>query len=87
MSDLDELTNELMKDPVFAAEYEKLKPERDEAMVLANSLGQSDCVLNILPEKGYYQQGKYWPFDNCSSPYIYHFNTTGNKNFWFVSQG
>jgi len=87
MSDLDELTNELMKDPVFAAEYEKLKPERDEAMVLANSLGQSDCVLNILPEKGWYQQGKYWRFDNCSLPYRYQFTTNGSKNFWFVSQG
>jgi hypothetical protein len=86
MSDLDELTNELMKDPVFAAEYKKLEPEREEAMVLANALGQSGFVINVLPEKGGYLQGKYWSFDNYPLYYKYRFTTTGNKNFWFVSQ-
>ena len=34
MSDLDELINELMKDPVFAAEYKKLKPESKQSQSL-----------------------------------------------------
>ena len=34
MSDLDELINELMKDPVFAAEYKKLKSESKQSQSL-----------------------------------------------------
>ena len=37
MSDLQELTNELMQDPEFCKEYEALKPEMDIMKAILNA--------------------------------------------------
>ena len=51
MSDLDELINELMKDPVFAAEYKKLKPERWQGLMDSNHrMTESESVALPLGE-------------------------------------
>ena len=57
MSDLDELINELMKDPVFAAEYKKLKPERWQGLMDSNHrMTESESVALPLGEAPIWQE-------------------------------
>ena len=51
MSDLDELTEELLQDPSFAEEYEKLKGERDLTMSLINARQNAGLTQKELSKK------------------------------------
>lgn len=51
MSDLQELTNELMEDPDFRREYEALQPERDITMALVKARKEAGLTQTQLSEK------------------------------------
>lgn len=51
MSDLQELTNELMKDPEFKKEYELLQPEIDITRALLDARIQSGLTQTQLSER------------------------------------
>ncbi len=51
MSDLDELTNELMQDPEFKKEYESLQPEMDITRAILNARIQAGLTQIQLSEK------------------------------------
>lgn len=51
MSDLQELTNELMQDPDFRREYEALQPERDITMALVKARKEAGLTQTQLSEK------------------------------------
>ena len=51
MSDLQELTNELMQDPEFKSEYEALQPEMDITRVLLNARIKAGLSQMELAEK------------------------------------
>ena len=51
MSDLQELTNELMQDAAFRKEYEALQPERDIAMSLIRARKEAGLTQAKLSEK------------------------------------
>lgn len=51
MSDLQELTNELMQDPAFRKEYEALQPERDITMSLIRARKEAGLTQAELSEK------------------------------------
>ena len=51
MSDLQELTNELMQDSAFRKEYEALQPERDITMSLARARKEAGLTQAELSEK------------------------------------
>ena len=51
MSDLQELTNELMQDAAFRSEYEALQPERDITMYLVRARKEAGLTQAELSEK------------------------------------
>ncbi len=51
MSDLQELTDELMKDPAFRKEYEALQPERDITMSLIRARKEAGLTQAELSKK------------------------------------
>lgn len=51
MSDLQELTNELMQDTAFRKEYEALQPERDITMSLIRARKEAGLTQAELSEK------------------------------------
>ena len=51
MSDLQELTKELMKDPEFKKEYESLQPEMDITRAILNARIQTGLTQMQLSEK------------------------------------
>lgn len=51
MSDLEELTNELMQDPEFKKEYESLQPEMDITRAILNARIQAGLTQVQLSEK------------------------------------
>ena len=51
MSDLQELTNELMQDPEFRKEYEALKPEMDIMKAILNARIRAGLTQTELSEK------------------------------------
>ena len=51
MSDLQELTNELMEDPDFRREYEALQPERDITIALVKARKEAGLTQIQLSEK------------------------------------
>ena len=51
MSDLQELTNELMQDSAFRKEYEALQPERDITMSLIRARKEAGLTQAELSEK------------------------------------
>jgi len=51
MSDLDELTEELLQDPEFKKEYEALQPERDLTMALVQARKEAGLTQEELSEK------------------------------------
>ncbi len=51
MSDLQELTNELMLDPEFKKEYEALQPEMDITRAILNARIQAGLTQSELSEK------------------------------------
>lgn len=51
MSDLQELTKELMQDPEFCKEYETLKPEMDIMKAILNARIQAGLTQTELSEK------------------------------------
>lgn len=51
MSDLQELTNELMQDTAFRKEYEALQPERDITMSLVRARKEAGLTQAELSEK------------------------------------
>ena len=51
MSDLEELTNELMQDPGFKKEYESLQPEMDITRAILNARIQAGLTQIQLSEK------------------------------------
>ena len=51
MSDLEELTNELMQDPEFKKEYESLQPEMDITRAILNARIQAGLTQIQLSEK------------------------------------
>ena len=51
MSDLQELTNELMQDPEFCKEYEALKPEMDIMKAILNARIRAGLTQTELSEK------------------------------------
>ena len=51
MSDLQELTNELMQDSAFRKEYEALQPERDITMSLVRARKEAGLTQAELSEK------------------------------------
>ena len=51
MSDLQDLTNELMQDPEFKKEYEALQPEMDITRAILNARIQAGLTQNQLSEK------------------------------------
>ena len=51
MSDLEELTNELMQDPEFKKEYESLQPEMDITRAILNARNQAGLTQIQLSEK------------------------------------
>ena len=51
MSDLQDLTNELMQDPEFKKEYEVLQPEMDITRAILNARIQAGLTQNQLSEK------------------------------------
>lgn len=51
MSDLQELTNELMKDPEFKKEYELLQPEIDITRALLDARIQAGLTQTQLSER------------------------------------
>ena len=51
MSDLQDLTNELMQDPEFKKEYESLQPEMDITRALLNARIQAGLTQIQLSEK------------------------------------
>ena len=51
MSDLQELTNELMQDAAFRKEYEVLQPERDITMSLIRARKEAGLTQAELSEK------------------------------------
>ena len=51
MSDLDELTEELLQDPEFKKEYEALQPERDLTMALVQARKEAGLTQEVLSEK------------------------------------
>lgn len=51
MSDLQELTEELMQDPEFRKEYDALQPERDITMALVKARKEAGLTQAELSEK------------------------------------
>ena len=51
MSDLQDLTNELMQDPSFRKEYEALEPEREITRAILNARTRAGLTQTELSEK------------------------------------
>lgn len=66
MSDLDELTEELMEDPEFVKEYDALAQERDLAVALVKARKSAGMTQTELSEKSGISQGDISRLENGS---------------------
>lgn len=66
MSDLQELTNELMDDEEFRKEYEALQPERDITMALLKARKEAGLTQAELSEKSGISQADISRMENGS---------------------
>ena len=57
MSDLQELTNELMQDPEFKSEYEALQPEMDITRAILGVYSDNDRARHMYKKMGFKEYG------------------------------